>query len=505
VLASIILFLAWRFDLAVPRDLVSSGRAIQMLAFRRVGVAALLAAVLVLPTTAWTAGIPFSPTLRLEPHAIGLTLRPGERLSGKVAVTNTGSSPASIRLSALDRQGFQGQAEPAVELRTSPSAAGWIGFSPSSGDLEPGERREFEWTVVVPESGVLPGDYSTRLVADSVQQEGAGPSSVDRAETMAVVNVPGAAAMSGKIVALDAPPSKIVILPKLLQVIPEIAVTLPSALRVAQPIRASLAFVNDGKARTRASASLLVRENGNVVEEIPAGSAAGILPGDGVEFPAVWANPPRVGVFTVTGHIEMDGAGAIERSFTVYMFPPELVPVVALGLLALAGLLVVLVRRRWMQVKSTRVTAQVPGSLDNITPAHTIPVGAVAVAEPSPNGHGEPLYVGEGRTLGRLLPLTGVGSRSDSEKLLEVAGEADQWLEAGLAALRAGDVRNAHAYFSTVVERDEGCVQGWLLRAGTATSETEARECLRRALSLDPNNSWAIDGLSRLPEVPPQG
>lgn len=68
----------------------------------------------------------------------------------------------------------------------------------------------------------------------------------------------------------------------------------------------------------------------------------------------------------------------------------------------------------------------------------------------------------------------------------------------GRAAARAGDGTRAHQLFVQVVELAPNHEEAWLWRAGTAERESEAIDCLRRVIALNPGNERARQGLEEM-------
>jgi tetratricopeptide (TPR) repeat protein len=72
---------------------------------------------------------------------------------------------------------------------------------------------------------------------------------------------------------------------------------------------------------------------------------------------------------------------------------------------------------------------------------------------------------------------------------------AHDLLARGEAALRAGDRPRARELLSAAVRADPRSAQAWLWLAGALDDHAQQRECLERALALDPQNAAARRGL----------
>jgi hypothetical protein len=72
----------------------------------------------------------------------------------------------------------------------------------------------------------------------------------------------------------------------------------------------------------------------------------------------------------------------------------------------------------------------------------------------------------------------------------------EEILKAGIAAARAGNMKQAAELFARVVRGNPSSEQGWFL-LGMSSATTEQREyCLRRTLAINPNHAEAIKRLS---------
>jgi len=76
--------------------------------------------------------------------------------------------------------------------------------------------------------------------------------------------------------------------------------------------------------------------------------------------------------------------------------------------------------------------------------------------------------------------------------------ESQQWLQAGIKALKAGERENARKLFMQVIHVDERNEQAWLWLSGAVTSKEERCTCLENVLSINPENQMARKGLLKL-------
>lgn len=76
--------------------------------------------------------------------------------------------------------------------------------------------------------------------------------------------------------------------------------------------------------------------------------------------------------------------------------------------------------------------------------------------------------------------------------------ELQQWLQAGIAAVKAGNQTEAHQLLTQVLAIDERNEQAWLWLSGAVTSHRDRRTCLENVLALNPDNQLARRGLKKL-------
>ncbi|MCA9922019.1 MAG: hypothetical protein KC421_06600 [Anaerolineales bacterium] len=82
--------------------------------------------------------------------------------------------------------------------------------------------------------------------------------------------------------------------------------------------------------------------------------------------------------------------------------------------------------------------------------------------------------------------------------------DISKWLQAGIAALKAGDRAKARTLLIRVVDVDEQNEQGWLWLSGAVTSNEDRRRCLENVLLINPENKSAKKGLIKL-GIDPEG
>ncbi|NTV65520.1 MAG: hypothetical protein HGA65_18575 [Oscillochloris sp.] len=79
----------------------------------------------------------------------------------------------------------------------------------------------------------------------------------------------------------------------------------------------------------------------------------------------------------------------------------------------------------------------------------------------------------------------------------------DRLLEQGIAALRSGARARAHDLLVAAVRADPHSAQAWLWLSGALDDPAQQRECLQRALAIDPQNRAAQRGLAALADDGP--
>jgi hypothetical protein len=75
---------------------------------------------------------------------------------------------------------------------------------------------------------------------------------------------------------------------------------------------------------------------------------------------------------------------------------------------------------------------------------------------------------------------------------------ADDLLQQGIAAYKAGLKSEARSLFKRVLDLDPGSEQAWLWLGGAVDNDQERRHCLELVLAINPANETARQGLARL-------
>lgn len=479
---------------------------------------AFLLVILALPAVGSAAADP-PAILQFDAPRLDVTVRPGEKFIGQFTLTNNSDRQVAVRFHAADRRVRPGgKVEMARGLMLLTSASQWVTLSPYDESLGPRESKEFGFSVQLPEQSTASGDYTTMVLAEVATGGLAVASRADQAGLLLVVNVPGAPDTQARIVGLDCPPERLTLLPKLLPGIPAIGFALPGWLRQSQPIRVAFSFANEGNVRTTATGYLLVTSGDATLSTIPAGAASEVFPGDATDFVAVWPDPPMVGSYRLVARVEMDGSRVVEQSFPVHLLPWPVVLALLVVLLAAGGVggyLWFRKRRReaayfddesylpeqrekpsmasaaWRTpARPARTRVDRDGSPPDPPQRRQAPPGA----GPPPKREDALWRRGRGDAAGVAERPRPTGSNGGNAG----TGEVDRLVGAGLAAVQLGAYPEAHEYFDAATRQDEKCIEAWLLKGGTARSTSEAEECLRRALALDPSNAWAVEGLRLL-------
>lgn len=76
--------------------------------------------------------------------------------------------------------------------------------------------------------------------------------------------------------------------------------------------------------------------------------------------------------------------------------------------------------------------------------------------------------------------------------------QVQSWLEAGIAAAKTGDRKQAYSLLRQVVDADEGNEKAWLWLSEVAETAENRRICLENVLTLNPHNQVAKRGLAKL-------
>ena len=76
------------------------------------------------------------------------------------------------------------------------------------------------------------------------------------------------------------------------------------------------------------------------------------------------------------------------------------------------------------------------------------------------------------------------------------AGQVDEWLREGIAAIKAGQDERARELLIRVVACDEGNAQAWLWLSSVAESLEDRKVCLENVIEIDPDSTAAHEGLA---------
>lgn len=122
-----------------------------------------------------TASAQASRTLTVVSPTVELSLAPGETAEGAVSLINEGKDAISISSSIYDFIVQSSRGEPSLLPQNSPSkrfsAASWIGVSPESFTLKPGQRQTISYYIQVP-SDAQPGGHYAALIFKSQDTAG---------------------------------------------------------------------------------------------------------------------------------------------------------------------------------------------------------------------------------------------------------------------------------------------------------------------------------------------
>jgi len=87
---------------------------------------------------------------------------------------------------------------------------------------------------------------------------------------------------------------------------------------------------------------------------------------------------------------------------------------------------------------------------------------------------------------------------ADSPLANSVVNATQEWFNAGVAALRAGNKAEAETLLLRVVEADEEHEQAWLWLSGAVQTDEDRRVCLENVLTINPDNAAAQRGLEKI-------
>jgi len=81
--------------------------------------------------------------------------------------------------------------------------------------------------------------------------------------------------------------------------------------------------------------------------------------------------------------------------------------------------------------------------------------------------------------------------------------QANQLLQQGIAAARAGEKDQARRFITNAIKLDPLNEMAWLWMSSVANDDNERIFCLRKVLEINPNNPNAIKGMQKLGQTPP--
>lgn len=116
----------------------------------------------------------------LSPTSTKLTLEPGEEISGKATVFNSGDEKFTVNVYASPYQVANSNYDPVFETETNQTQISrWIDFERSKFDVEPGQSADINWTINVPEDAPAGGQYATIFAEASEGEANSGSTGVE--------------------------------------------------------------------------------------------------------------------------------------------------------------------------------------------------------------------------------------------------------------------------------------------------------------------------------------
>lgn len=146
-------------------------------------------------------------SLSLYPTSVRLNLNPGESWSGKVTIINPNNFPLQVN---PEKENLGGGAEGAVELlgeKIDYGLASWMKYEEKQISLKPEERRDFSFSINVPQNAQPGGHYAAILFRglNEGQNQGSGVGISGRVGSVVLVEVSGNIVKKGKIENIIAP------------------------------------------------------------------------------------------------------------------------------------------------------------------------------------------------------------------------------------------------------------------------------------------------------------
>lgn len=254
-------------------------------------------------------------SLSLYPTSIRLSLNPGETWEGSVTVINPNNFTLKVN---PEKENLGGGAEGAIELlgeNISYGLASWINYDETQISLNPEERKELSFKIIVPENAQPGGHYAAILFRglSPSETQGSGVGISGRVGSVVLVEVSGETSKTGFIEEVMA-----------------------KKFISRGPLKIDFKVKNTGNTHFSPDGKITV--SGLFQNKELTWEPRVVFPGYDRTFKAIWDNRYFFGPLTVKIMAQIpDGEALIVDSFTVWAFPWQeaLIIIVVLGVLVL--------------------------------------------------------------------------------------------------------------------------------------------------------------------------
>jgi hypothetical protein len=242
--------------------------------------------------------------LSVSPVRIELEGERGQLRVEWVELTNKGSHQVTIETSMADfsAEGEEGRPRFLPTEKHSWSISNWIETDPARFFLEPGESKEVEVTIHIPENAA-PGGHYAAVLFSSVPSDPSATAVIAKIGTLLLLRIPGEIIEYG------------------------MAALSVQRLTDSTPVDFSILFTNEGNVHVKPEGTIKIRRPmGKKVTELKAGGE-NVLPQSSRRFTVLWEDVPTAGIFTAQGEFTYGSSAniAVSQKITFVVLPWRLI------------------------------------------------------------------------------------------------------------------------------------------------------------------------------------
>lgn len=269
--------------------------------------------------------------LKLTPTIKEYSARPGDALSGVLQLVNDSALPASFNIETMDAQASTGEggfAEYSPRNETS-TLSNWITLRESNIAIAPGETKNIQYIIAIPQDAPPGGHYAAIKVASGAANVPGGASLSSALAANIALDVEGQALEKGDVVSFATVDGK----------------TNYDKLPVSFITRIN----NGGNRHFKPKGSIEVKNMfGSVVASLPLNQTNGggnVLPRSTREFKNEWLGEFAFGKYTALLTTQLGGAGTKTASLELWVMPAGLLILWLVIALIIIVILILLIKR----------------------------------------------------------------------------------------------------------------------------------------------------------------